>query len=123
MTGEHVLGGILVRYEPAVQNGLIPEGTYRVSAVVNEPHTSASGRPYRRVTACVIEGPHRGTVLYQFLAVDSPAASWVWENVVEHPEQLVPGFIYDVDVTHEEYESQERARCSTMHRVERRDLL
>jgi hypothetical protein len=94
---------------------VLPPGTYRlVLASVEEKVSTVSHKRYAFCVFVAVEPI--ASVVYGYLAFpeDAPHASWIWEDVVEHPRDLEAGMVLYADIRSDTYQNQVRNRLGKL---------
>lgn len=87
--------------------------THKLVVVHVEKFTTKIGR---RVQRCACMALEEGVIVYAFLGwpEDTPNASWIWEDVLEHPEQVEPGMIFYAKISHDVFQDETRNRVGKL---------
>ena len=103
----------VIRIELEKAPEVTPEGVHRLVLAHAEQSTGHSGNRFLR---CVFVTESLALV-WGFLAFpeDAPAASWVWNNVVDHPKELEVGSIVYSLLTTTEYRGTLRSKIGVLY--------
>lgn len=94
---------------------VLPPGEYRLILASTEEKVSPAS--HKRYVHCVFVAVEPITsIIYGFMAFpeDAPNASWVWEDVVEHPRDLEAGMVLYSEVKSDTYQNVTRNRLGKL---------